>query len=176
MHVFDLGILQWAIGSLLWALLLNNAWGSQRTHAELRLRDNLHGLRARMRRCYTKECKQSKKISRIHRLTLAMLSSRAVPRLKAKAAETRHLLPLAVKLTKEFPNKLGPKGFFLTGVIDKLNDIYLLMQAEPRMMSPSALGKMQDAYNICVAFVGRVWRALVPETPHGVAHDAEGLL
>eukprot|EP00969_Alexandrium_andersonii_P247750 10947712-Alexandrium_andersonii.AAC.1 len=57
-------------------------------------------------------------------------------------------------LTKEFSNKLGPKGFFLTGVIDKLNDIYLPTQAEPRMMSPSALGKMRDAYKIFVAFWG----------------------
>eukprot|EP00959_Pyramimonas_sp_CCMP1952_P040963 856665-Pyramimonas_sp.AAC.1 len=56
-------------------------------------------------------------------------------RLKAKAAETRHLLPLAETLLEENAGLLGPKDRYLQFAIKELNKAHEIMNSEPRVMS-----------------------------------------
>ena len=96
-QILDLGILQWLIGSVLWELIQNNFMRVAGDVVFRRLA-NLNGIRRRMRAYYRQRTAEGAQLSKIHRITMAMLGTRAKPRLKAKAAETRHLLPLALHM------------------------------------------------------------------------------
>eukprot|EP00969_Alexandrium_andersonii_P208772 9220568-Alexandrium_andersonii.AAC.1 len=121
-HVLDLGILQWLIGSVFLALLVNNFLDSNMEHADARILVNLIGLRKRMKAYYKQKRRQGVVLSEILKLTLPMLATRDKPRLKAKAAETRHLLPLARQLCVEYPAKLGLRGACLRGACERMCD------------------------------------------------------
>ena len=153
MHVFDLGIAQWAIGTVFMNILLNNAFRSTMEHADARLMQNLIRLRKRIRAFYSKEC--TRETSRIDRLTMKMLGTRALPRLKAKAAETRHLLPLAVKLVSEYKGQLGEHGFFIKGAVENLAAVYKVMRESPRKMPPAKIAALERHMGIFLAF----WKA-----------------
>eukprot|EP00969_Alexandrium_andersonii_P034139 1492994-Alexandrium_andersonii.AAC.1 len=141
MHIIDLGLLQWLIGTVFWRLLLNNSFGDAGAiHAEGRLLHNLFMLRRAMRVYY----RANPQLTRIHRLTLKMLSARGKPRLKAKAAETRHLLPLAQALCAKYPSRLGERGALLRGAVDRVAKFLEVMRREPRRMTPGGLASLQQ--------------------------------
>eukprot|EP00959_Pyramimonas_sp_CCMP1952_P383286 8031428-Pyramimonas_sp.AAC.1 len=59
-------------------------------------------------------------------------------RLKAKAAESRHLLPLLPMVCRENAALLADKAFLLTEACDALNDCHDIMYRERRQMSAEA--------------------------------------
>ena len=67
------------------------------------------------------------------------------PRLKAKAAETRNLLPLLVDLCRENLQFLGEGGNFLYLATQELNKVHVIMKREPRRMSAAGLTTMQSS-------------------------------
>eukprot|EP00969_Alexandrium_andersonii_P357058 15447931-Alexandrium_andersonii.AAC.1 len=74
-----------------------------------------------------------------------MLSTRDVPRLKAKAPETRNLVPLCAQLVSEHPRRLGRGAALLKAAAEQLHLVYKTMQAEPRQMTPAGLKVLQEA-------------------------------
>eukprot|EP00969_Alexandrium_andersonii_P105135 4638949-Alexandrium_andersonii.AAC.1 len=71
-------------------------------------------------------------MSAIGKLPMKMLGKAADPRLKAKAAESRHLLGLCPQLCAENKVCLGPKGPHLQAACVELHRVYRVMQDEPR--------------------------------------------
>ena len=75
---------------------------------------------------------------RIGRISMPMLNmgpkNKGAPRLKAKAAETRHLMPLLVELVGRYPTKLGEGSFSLVMCCQQLNLFYTTMHDYPRQM------------------------------------------
>ena len=70
---------------------------------------------------------------------MKMLGPPSRPRLKAKAAESRNLIPLAVQLCIENFQFLGPQAAYLQGACQELHRFYKTMDLEPRIMSKSGL-------------------------------------
>eukprot|EP00959_Pyramimonas_sp_CCMP1952_P209638 4386226-Pyramimonas_sp.AAC.1 len=77
----------------------------------------------------------------IGRLPFKMLGEelRLPARLKSKAAECRHLLPLMVLLCQEYKAFLGHGENYLSMAVLDMNAIYDVMAAEPRHMSARGL-------------------------------------
>eukprot|EP00969_Alexandrium_andersonii_P155462 6873875-Alexandrium_andersonii.AAC.1 len=71
-----------------------------------------------------------------------MLGKPSDPRLKAKAAETRHLLGLCPQLCAEHKACLGPTGPLLQAACVELHRVYRIMQEEPRQMSEDGLAQL----------------------------------
>ena len=68
------------------------------------------------------------------------------PCLKAKAAQTRNLMPLMEQMCTEYAAFLGPKGAFLSAAVKELNKIYRTMSREDARQLP------QQTYNtLCSA-------------------------
>eukprot|EP00969_Alexandrium_andersonii_P008896 389276-Alexandrium_andersonii.AAC.1 len=121
MHILDLGVTQFLVGSVFRRLLDNNFCKSKQAFAKLKFRDNLRHLRRRMRAYYASQSIPRGHMSAIGKLTEKMLSSKDVPRLKAKAAETRNLVPLCVQLVSEHPRKLGQGAALLKAATEQLD-------------------------------------------------------
>ncbi len=96
-----------------------------------------------------------KNLSRIGKLTLAMLGTRKSPRLKAKAAETRHLMPLLPQLLRQFGPVFGPRAHHLTTCVDSLLRFYDVCGKEPRHLSAAGLATLQSSVLLCL----NSWRA-----------------
>eukprot|EP00959_Pyramimonas_sp_CCMP1952_P231709 4842880-Pyramimonas_sp.AAC.1 len=58
--------------------------------------------------------------------------TRLPARLKSKAAECRHLLPLMALLCQEYKASLGPGEKYLSMAVADMGAIYDVMAAEPR--------------------------------------------
>ena len=142
MHVLDLGVTQYLVGSVLWALIAGNFAKSEMATAELRRLENIKHLRRRMWAFYNANVRTRGEQSAIGRLTFKMLSSQTCPRLKAKAAESRNLLPLCLQLVQE-GHDLGASGNCLVEATKALCAFYDTMWAEPRQMSAGGLDKLQ---------------------------------
>ena len=96
-----------------------------------------------------------KTLSRIGKLTLNMLGSRKHPRLKAKAAETRHLMPFLPQMLRQFGALLGPRAHHLTKCLDGLLKFYDVCAKEPRQLSVAGLQTLQSSVLLCL----NSWRA-----------------
>eukprot|EP00959_Pyramimonas_sp_CCMP1952_P463672 9485341-Pyramimonas_sp.AAC.1 len=102
----DLGVAQYVIGATFHQLIKNNFSGSAATRKPARDRQCLLDLRRRIRAHYLATGANRKRgaKSMIGRLTLKMFQpakAGSVPRLKAKAAESRNLVPLLPLLCQE---------------------------------------------------------------------------
>ena len=144
MHIMDLGVLQYLVGAVFWTLVSNNFARSNSDQAEARRASNMLHLRRRLWAFYKSEDRASHeqgKRTKIGKLTLKQLGPHAKPRLRAKAAETRHLVPLLVQLCRENPGFLGrrPKSMYLTQACSEMLQFYKVMEEEPRNMSAQGL-------------------------------------
>ncbi len=79
-----------------------------------------------------------------------MLGPRTNPRLKAKAAETRHLVPLLPDLIRQYNALFGPKSGYLLRCVEALLKFYDICSKEPRMMSSAGLNDLQSSVLLCV--------------------------
>ena len=145
MHVLDLGIAQRLVGAVLLLMIKLNFARSRKFLARNRRHDNIMHLRRRLKSFYDSHpaIKRSRgKRTRIGRLTLKMFCKGL---LSAKAAQTRHLVPLAKLLMEENAGILKPKDKFLTIAAGALVSVYTIMNSQPRNMSPSSVDSLQKS-------------------------------
>ena len=143
MHVMDLGVSQYLVGSVLRELMESNFCGSTQMNVAARRFDNLKAIRRRLTLYYQDHERSRGTMSAIGRLTLPMLGSMKVPHLKSKAAECRNLVPLTVMLCAENPGLGGDGAFHLRTCCRELDSFYAVMKAEPRHMSQMGLRQLQ---------------------------------
>ena len=148
MHVVDLGIAQYLVGAVFRQLVENNFIRSAAIHADARRFDNLKHLRRRIWAYYQSIALPRGTRSAIGRLSLAQIGPLAKPRLSAKAAETRNLVPLLVQLCEESFASLGERSLHLRACCVELDKFYTTMKEEPRRMTsagfralPSSMSK-----------------------------------
>ena len=145
MHVLDLGVSQYLAGALFMTLIKNNFANSDVVYVDMQRRHNMIHLRRRMSAYYKTQRRPRGQMSQIGKLTLPMLSSLRLPRLKSKAAECRNLIPLLPQLCTENPGCLSGLGAHLQICCFELARFYRIMQAEPRRMSPGGLHDLQSS-------------------------------
>ena len=151
MHVVDLGVLQWLVAAVFWALINGNFCGSAKIHLPQRHLDNILALNARMRAYYSVR----KHLTRIGRLTVHMLGPASDPRLHAKAAETRHLLGLAVTLVADHPAIFDGHNRYLAAAVGEMSGFFRVMRNSPRSMPEEDLHALQQHVTKFLTF----WRA-----------------
>ena len=143
MHILDLGVCQFLIGAILYQLLTNNFSMSKKRTLPLRLHDSLLHLRRRIRAYYIASPRVTSKIDKIS-LKMFMPSKKGVaPRLHAKAAETRWLVPLMPMLCRESFGHLGPRKDKLFRAATALAKFYSSCEGVPRRMPPGPLRELQ---------------------------------
>lgn len=144
MHILDLGVSQLLAAALFRTLLVENFTGCDFTHVELR---NVYGLRQlnkRMWAYYKAHPRPRGEMSAIGKLTMKMLGKASQPRLKAKAAETRNLIPFCAQLVVEQEAKLGGRHGMLRMATSALAAVYQVMRSEEtRHMSAAGLSELQ---------------------------------
>ena len=145
MHVLDLGVAQYLIGAVFRELIEHNFCRSDFVYIDMRRHANLKALRLRLRTYYKGVRRERGKMTAIGRLSLPMLSTVEKPRLSAKAAESRNLVPLLQVLCEENPNCLGERGVYLKMACKHLNSFYETMQAEPRHMTSKGIYELQSS-------------------------------
>ena len=145
MHVIDLGIAQYLVGAVFMQLIESNFARADVPYVWMSRQANIVHLRRRMR-VYYKTCRRARgTMSAIGRLTLKMLGSTTKPRLAAKAAETRNLVPLLAQLCGENREFLGDRAVHLIICCTELLRFYQTMEAEPRQMTPGGLFALQSS-------------------------------
>ena len=145
MHVLDLGVTQYLIGAVFRELIENNFCGSDFIYVDMRRTANLKALRVRLRTYYRGVRRERGRMTCIGRLSMPMLGPVANPRLKAKAAESRNLVPLLSVLCDEHPTCLGERGVFLKMCCLHLNSFYETMQVEGRQMTSGGLHQLRSS-------------------------------
>ena len=146
MHVFDLGVVQWLVATVFHVLIEGDAFESGRMYAVGKRLQGMIGLNKRIQAYYrSMGPRQRGRASRIGRLTSKMLGPSSAPALRAKAAESRHLLDLAAQLTVEHNSLFnhGPMKFLPRACVE-LQGFYKVMSASPRRLSPEALRRMRQ--------------------------------
>ncbi len=78
-----------------------------------------------------------------------MLGSAKSPRLKAKAAESRHLFPLMKELLFQYGYLFGVRSAYLIRAVDGLLDFYAVCLREPRVMSADGLKQLRASISKC---------------------------
>ena len=130
-------------------VLCSTAWFRNFAHsdvpnAELRKMENMKHLRRRSWAFYKSQGRPRGSLSAIGKISFKMLGPTSKPRLKAKVAESRSLLPLVPQLCRENPTCLGPRGAFSKAAGDELNAVYIVMEEEPRNMSENGLESLRS--------------------------------
>ena len=98
-------------------------------------------------------------MSAIGKLSMAMLTSFAQPRLKANAAETRNLVPLLPLLCEENATciaSMGRRGVHMRLCCQELVHFYAILDREPRQMTSSGLAELQT----CMSRYLCNWKAM----------------
>ena len=155
MHVLDLGVTQYLIGAVFMRLVENNFAGVDMVYVGMRRHENMKQLRLRLGKYYKSLHRARGTMSAVGNLTYAMLSSVQQPRLKAKAAESRNLVPLLTQLCEEHFASLGDRAANLKCACEALHSFYQTMNSEPRQMSDLGLRKLQGAMSRFLAH----WKA-----------------
>ena len=104
----------------------------------------------RIKAFYVIQSLSKKNISQINKITLPMLGTSRCPRLKAKAAESRHIFPLMKDLVLQFRHLFGAKAGELALAVDGLLSFYDICASEPRDMSAAGLKQLQAAILQCL--------------------------
>ena len=122
LHCLDLGVAADALGNILWECLLHG--GLQGTNRELKVQSLWH----KIKQYY----KDSNPPSRLGGLTELMLKKpKKAPKLKAKGAETRCLVPFGVLLAQEMFDMHKTDHFHLVLMtITALHDFYMIMSTQ----------------------------------------------
>ena len=172
MHILDLGVSQHLVGAVFRRLIDNNFAGSDHPYVQMRRMANLQHLRRRLRKYYNSVKTERGRMTRISRLSLKMLGKPSQPCLHAKAAETRHLVPLLSKLCRENPTKLGANAAYLTRACNELNNFYNCMNSNGRDMSPGALRILETSMARFLAS-WRAWGGHMVPKHHMAWHMAQ---
>jgi hypothetical protein len=144
MHIMDLGVTQYVVGAVFRKLVDNNFARSTALRATRRRHDNMLHLRRRIKAFYKSQ--PGRKATYINRISYAQLGTQKKPRLKAKAAETRHLVPLVKQLAAESHRFLGQKAAYLKAACDELSNFYnLVSSCQERVMPPDDIEKLVTA-------------------------------
>jgi hypothetical protein len=134
MHVVDLGVLHVLLGNIYYELFLE--MGGTRKSSDIACGELLA-----LMSWAAKQCGVAPPVNKI---TLAMLKkSGKPPKLKLKAAEGRHLVPLTLKILKLFPmNSDHASSRF--HCLDHMNSIYLEMEPSTwnDVTSPAVISKL----------------------------------
>lgn len=144
MHVLDLGVTQYFVALVFARLIVNDFAGSGKPIVFINRAENLRHLRRRMWAYYKTQKRNRATMSQIRKLTLPMLGNLRQPRLRAKAAETRNLVPLCVSLCQESFQCLGKNKGLIKLCAESLRDVYETMDQEPRVMSQEGLNKLRS--------------------------------
>ena len=142
MHVMDLGVSQYLVGSVFRQLIESNFCNSTHRHVDARRFENLKALRRRLQTYYGTLDRARGTMSAIGRLTFPMIGELKWPKLKSKAAECRNLVPLTVLLHNEFPDHL--RSVHLRICCISLDKFYKLMKNETRLLGPTSLRQLQS--------------------------------
>ena len=147
MHIMDLGVTQLVVGQLFWVLCANNFARSAKRTKTMRLQDNLWHLRRRLKAFYKGLGPAGREKSKIDKITYKMFQPAGkvtkYSRLRAKAAETRHLVPLLPMWCQENYQFLGPRKVHLFRTCTHLNDVYSALTGPRREMSPAQTSRFQ---------------------------------
>ena len=125
MHVADLGINQYLLACVIWELLFVE-WGGSVTEPEPVLARFLSVLRLASKQCGFKQ-------PPINVLTMGMLRStpHSAPKMKVKAAESRHLLKCLVWILQNFfPSDTNHRTLRLQACM-KMQEMYDSLKADP---------------------------------------------
>jgi hypothetical protein len=172
MHVLDLGVSQYVAGLVFRRLIENNFARSTQRTADLKRFDNLHHLRRRMRSYYKTLKRPRGTMSAIGRLTLLMLGKLKEPRLKAKAAETRNIIPLLTQLCAENSGFLGEHGPYLAAACTELKRFYDTMTGSPRVMNKTSLAALEQSSTRLLSYWKKIGGHFVYKF-HALWHIAE---
>ena len=179
LHMLDLGVTARLIGTALQRLLSQGmSAGASTKRSMLR---GLVTLNIDMRAYYLRQRRHARlhrqQISSIDHLTLKMLGIRkninATPTLKAKGAETRHLLPFVIELVEKPANLACVQhGSELLRACKSLQRVYDIIRDNPRDMGENALQELHDA---CMDVGEQCEQALVAMIPkfHMLKHIPE---
>ena len=141
LHCVDQGVGSHVIGNIFWELAKERAWGKRNIKANLlELEEEL--------KCYYRETKESCKLQ--GKLTKERLvGKKSWPKLKAKAAQTRKLAPLAFALAIKFDD--GSRHSRLRiAVAQLLSRFYELLSTEDMFLSAAARAEMPElGRNLC---------------------------
>ena len=146
MHVLDLGTSQYIVAAVFAALITSNFCGSRQATVDLRNKANLFALRRRMKAFYIAEHELHERTpTKIFRVTLKQLGFFAEHyRLRAKAAETRHLIRLLPDLCREFPACFADgTGPLLPLACQQLLAFHEVVDSNPRRTPPAAQAAME---------------------------------
>ena len=144
MHILDLGVTQYLIGWVFSTLIEANFAQSQEVYVFASRRENIRHLRRRLAVYYKSLGRSRGTMSAIGNLTLLMIGPNTNPRLKAKAAESRNLVPLLTQLCSENSDLLGEGGMHLKLCCTLLDRFYQIMREQPRRMPEASLAELQS--------------------------------
>ena len=150
MHTCDLGPTQWLIALALWTILLCNSFKLSHSSKDELLTVGMHELRADMDIWYASQRSQGKELSEIGKLTLEMLGPRPpdAPVLKAKAAESRHLVAFVVHELQLPHVKAATQrnGNFLLESALRLQEFYTCLESTRGNTSPALAEKLYGMF------------------------------
>jgi hypothetical protein len=124
MHIMDLGVSQFVLGALFKQLVDANFVRSTAVRYERRRHENISHLRRRIKSFYKAQGLYGKKLSCMNNITYKQLGNSRRPCLKAKAAESRNLVPLSRLIAAENANFLGKKGAYVKAACDELCNFF----------------------------------------------------
>ena len=148
MHICDLGTSQHLIGTVFWQLIIGNFAKSDARTVLVRNHENLLHLRRMMKAFYIQErIFHQKGRCAIHKLTLKMLgdyTDLGKMKLHAKAAETRHLVPLLPLVCAENPSLFQEgSAVMLPFACRAFADFQKLYMSNPRYLAPDVQATLE---------------------------------
>lgn len=148
LHTLHLGVFQEWNARAMWSLLECDVFQIGHAIMHVRIKESLGAVEARLKEWYfiyerTLSEEEARGMTRVRHLKPSMIGSAAKPRMKLKAAETRHFVPFLLQLVKEYAARLAECGVVvgaLIGAGQSLIDYTAILNEQPRQVSP-------DAYN-----------------------------
>ena len=125
MHAADLGILGYELGEALWSLLPALVGMPASTKAR---HEGFKVLKARLKNYYKENPDKVHSKVPMKKFTIWKIKGRGRPKLRAKAAQTRDLLPFVLQLATEFRDYEGDFGEDRFQSLTHLSKIYALAE------------------------------------------------
>ena len=107
--------------------------------------ENMRHLRRRLRAFYKHQPRFKNKFTRLDHLKWHQIEGGNYPRLQAKAAQTRHLVPLLVQLCAENPTIFKDDERFLSSASQALHAFHKCVDSSPRVPNASQQARMEAA-------------------------------
>jgi hypothetical protein len=134
LHTCYLGPWQRWCMYVFWSLIVRNVWDCG-GNAESRHQSCIIRLRSDLMTHYKHLDKDTaERTTRLEDLTVKMLGTRSKPKLKTKAAETKHLVPFCLDMLGTHMGKLGLKGQALLRAGQCLKRFDAILEEQPRVL------------------------------------------